>query len=48
MWVFVTFVYSTPAVAATIKILSPSGACRQQELPNEGVPSSPHISTELA
>lgn len=55
MWVFVTFVYSIPAVAATINILSPSGACRQQESPNEGgdadrvaVPSSPHISTELA
>jgi cytochrome c oxidase assembly factor CtaG len=55
MWVFVTFVYSIPAVAATINILSPSGAYRQQESPNDGddadrvtVPSSPHISTELA
>ena len=55
MWVFVTFVYLIPAVAVTIKLLSPSGAYRQQELPNEGhdadrvaAPTSRYISTKLA
>jgi putative membrane protein len=55
MWVFVTFVYLVPAVAVTIKILSPSSAYGRQESPNDGddadrvaVPSSSQISTELA
>jgi len=54
MWVFVTFVYLIPAVAATIHILSPSSTHRQQELSNEGdnsdgapIHTSSPISAEL-
>ena len=36
MWIFVTFVYLIPAVAATIKLLSPSGANGQREVAPSG------------
>jgi putative membrane protein len=54
MWVFVTFAYLIPAVAATIEILSPSRAYHLQESPNDddadivAVHPSQPVSAELA
>ena len=51
MWVLVTFVYLIPAVAATIKILSLSGAYRQQESLKDGDDADgvavPFVATQL-
>jgi cytochrome c oxidase assembly factor CtaG len=52
MWVFVTFAYLIPAVAATINILSPSSGRRQWELWNDvggtEAQRSPSASAEMA